>query len=122
MDWHFALFVMEEGIPGVAALALTLPVFALCGKSGCRLLASSSTVAAIGTFAVSALAAGSPGIESSTWGEYLPMIGFGVVLLLLMPSVLVLQRRWHGLLHVVTVAASVYLMFISILAMSHDYP
>ena len=120
MDWHFVLFTVRQGLPGAAALAMTLPVFAVCGNPGRRLLASSSTLAAMGAFVASAVVAGIPGVEAATWGAYVPMIGFGVALLLLVPSVRALRLRWFGVLHLVTMVASIYLAFIGSLAISHD--
>lgn len=120
MDWHHVLFAMEQGTPGLLALAATLPFFALNASPGRKLWASSPSLAALLVFFGSCLLAGVSGIETSQFAELLPMAGFIAALILVLPSTFSLRWRWIGLLHLLTAAAVGYLLFVATLAISHD--
>lgn len=120
MDWGHVIFAAEEGLPGIAALAITLAVFGLSAAPGRTLLACSPSLAALLAFAVSCVVAGVPRIETSSLAGGIPVVGFLTTIALLAPSVIALRSRWVGLLHVLTVLAALYLGFIGLLAISHD--
>lgn len=120
MDWPYVLFVAEQGIPGLIGLAVTLPVFALAATQNRKFKATAANFFALAAFVVTCLLAGIPGIESSWLAGLFQLAGLVVTVVLIVPSVLALRWRWVGALHLLTVAAAVYLCFIGGLAISHD--
>ena len=119
MDWRHVVFATEQGTAGLLALAAMLPVFALTASPGRKLLASSSSLAAILVFFGSCLLAGVPGIETSQVAQLVPPAGFAVAIVLVAPSAFALRWRWLGLLHLLTAAAVAFLWFVATLAIGH---
>ncbi len=120
MDWGHTFFAAEEGLLGLLALSVAIPVFGLTGSPGRKLVASSPNLMAIAAFVLSCLLAGAPGIEDSPWVDYFPLGGLLATVALLVPSIRALRHRWLAVLHLLTLAAALYLWFIGSLAISYD--
>jgi hypothetical protein len=120
MDWPFALFAADQGIPGLVLLGVALVAVFLAATPNRRFAACSPGLAALLTFCASSVIAGIPGIEHFTAAEYVPFVGLLVTLALLVPSTLALRNKWLGALHLLTAAAALYLAFIAGLVISHD--
>ena len=120
MDWRQVLFALEEGIPGLVAIVLCIPVFAFCAASDRKLWAVSPLLVSLLVFGVASFLAGIPNIETSPIAGYFPLAGFLVAVGLVAPSVLALRWRWIGILHLITIVAVVYLWFVASLSISHD--
>ena len=120
MDWGHTLFAATEGLAGLLAAAATLPVLAFAGSPGRKIISCSPSIAAIAFFVLCCVLAGLPSAESSRSLSYLPSVGLVVTAVLVVPSSLGLRTRWWAALHIVTLAAALYLWFIGSLAISHD--
>jgi hypothetical protein len=64
--------------------------------------------------------AGVSGIENSQVAQLLPLGGFAIAVVLVVPSTFALRWRWLGLVHLLTAAATLYLWFVAALGISHD--
>ena len=120
MDWGHTLFAATEGLPGLVASAATLSFSAFAGRPGRKVISCSPSIAAIVVFTLCCVLAGLPAAESSSVLRYFPIVGLVVTAVLVVPSSLALKRRWLAALHIVTLAAAVYLWFVGSLAISLD--
>src|SRR5690349_15247457 len=113
MDWPFVLFALEEGTSGLVLLGIALVAAFVAAAPSRKLVACSPGLAACFAFFASSLLAGVPNIEHATVAEYVPIVGLLATIALLVPSILALRNKWLGALHVLTVAAALYLVFIA---------
>jgi hypothetical protein len=121
MDWSYVSFTIEQGVLGLALLLLPIPLLTYAASQQRRIVACCPGLAGAVLFVAFSLISGSTSHQSPDVLGYLPMAGLLLVVALVPFSVRAMRSRWAGLLHLFTVAGALLAMFISAMAISHDW-
>ncbi|GAB2668809.1 hypothetical protein GCM10027193_23610 [Arenimonas aestuarii] len=121
MDWSYVSFTIGQGAFGLALLLLPIPFLSHVAIQQRRIAACSPGLAGAVSFLALSLISGTASNQGSDVLGYLPMAGLLLVVALIPLSVRALRNRWVGLLHLFTASGALLAMFLSAMAISHDW-
>jgi hypothetical protein len=121
LDTPYVLGSLREGLVGIVLLLIPIPFLLDVVKPGRYFALVAPAVAATMLFVVSCVC--------STWTTHkttdviigVHMVAMILAMGLIVPSVAALETKSRGVFHLSTVAGTMYLWFISGMALSHDW-
>jgi hypothetical protein len=121
MDWSYAFSSIGEAWLGLAGLLLPTPVLAAAALRHRRLVAASPGLLGAAFFVALAVVSGATTISGTSLLGYLPLVALLCCVVLVPFSVMALRNKWLGLFHVLTIAGGLFAMFITAMAIAHDW-
>ena len=119
MYWHVIGDVAEAAWPAAVALGAALLVLLFAALPRRKLVAISPILASVLTFTISSILAAWSASRNTLTSDLVLIGGLVATIALIPRSVLELRNRWVGVIHALTLAATAYLTFIMVLALSH---
>ena len=119
MDWGYATFAVEQALPSLLVLAVPIPLLVYFAEPRRKLLACSPNLFALIGFVLSCLMAAMP-VDDWHLFEGVPLAVLVVATVMLVPSILVLRRKWLGIVHLATMAGAVFSLFVASMALARD--
>lgn len=121
MNWSYALSSIGEAWLGLAGLLLPTPVLAVAASRHRRLVAASPGLLGAVLFIALAVVSGATTISGTSLLGYLPLFALLSCVALVPFSIRALRSKWLGLFHVLTIAGAFFAMFITAMAIAHDW-
>jgi hypothetical protein len=115
-DWFKIGFALEQRAPGLLLLMAICLLLLLCAVPGKAMRACLPALVPLVCFFFFAFVGSAVEFETSRFITSLPLIGLVGTIVLLWPSITALRKRWVGVAHLMTVAASSYLWFAAAVA------
>ena len=119
MYWGVMIDIGEAAWPAAVALSAALLVLLFAALPRRKLVAISPILVSASTFLISSFLSAWPTSRDTLTAGLVLISGVVGTLALIPPSVLQLRNRWFGVIHLLTLAATLYLTFIMLLAYSH---